>query len=99
MPLEEADLKDETELENLLKKDPEQIEKGLKTIANQVPTPKGRIDLLCTDAEGVLTVIEIKLASDENQLNQTIKYYNCRFCHYDFDCSKSFICPRCKKTN
>lgn len=76
MPLEEADLKDETELENILKKDPEQIEKGLKVIANQVNTPKGRIDLLCTDAESTLTIVETKLTSDENHLNQTIKYYD-----------------------
>ena len=76
MPLEEADLKDETELENILKKDPEQIEKGLRVVANQVATPKGRIDLLCIDAERVISIIEIKLASDENQLTQAIKYYD-----------------------
>jgi hypothetical protein len=76
MPLEEADLKDEQELEYLLKKDPEQIEKGLIVIANQVITPKGRIDLLCVDKEKVLTVVEIKLDQDDDHLMQTISYYD-----------------------
>lgn len=76
MPLEEADLKDEQELEYLLKKDPEQIEKGLKVIANQVTTPKGRIDLLCVDEEGVLTVVELKLDQDDDHLKQAINYYD-----------------------
>lgn len=76
MSFEEADLKDETEMENILKNDPEQIEKGLKVIANQVGTPKGRIDLLCTDAEGVLTIIELKISSDEDQFKQAIRYFD-----------------------
>lgn len=76
MPLEEADLDDEQELEYLLKKDPEQIEKGLRVIANQVITPKGRIDLLCVDKEGVLTVVELKLDQDEDHLKQAINYYD-----------------------
>lgn len=76
MVLEEADLKDETEMEILLKNDPEQIERGLKVIANQVNTPKGRIDLLCIDADGVLTIIELKVTSDENQFKQGIRYFD-----------------------
>jgi hypothetical protein len=43
MELAEADVNDELELEILLKKRPNQIEKGLKVIENQVITPKGRI--------------------------------------------------------
>jgi len=76
MPLEEADLKDEQELEYLLKKDPEQIEEGLKVIDNQVITPKGRIDLLCVDQEKVLTVVELKLDQDDDHLRQAINYYD-----------------------
>lgn len=76
MPLEEVDLKDEKELEYLLKKDPEQIEKELKVIANQVITPKGKIDLLCVDEEGVLAVVELKLDQDDDHLKQAINYYD-----------------------
>lgn len=76
MPLEEADLEDEQELEFLLKKDPEQIEKGLGVIASQVITPKGRIDLLCVDKERVLTVVELKLDQDDDHLKQAINYYD-----------------------
>ena len=39
-------------------------------------------------------------SGEHNVIDFSIKkYYNCRFCHYDFDCTKSFVCPRCKKTN
>jgi RecB family endonuclease NucS len=70
MHIEEVDLKDERELEDVLKKNPEQIEKGLKLIANQVITPKGRIDLLCVDKEGVLTIVELfsSLVADNRTL-------------------------------
>lgn len=40
MELHEVGVKDETELEILLKKKPDQIEPGLKIIDNQVITPK-----------------------------------------------------------
>ena len=76
MRVEEVDLKNEQELEYLLKKDPEQIEKGLKVIANQVITPKGRIDLLCVDEEGVLTIVELKLDQDDDHLKQAINYFD-----------------------
>jgi len=76
MRVEEANLKSEQELEYLLKKNPEQIEKGLKVVANQVITPKGRIDLLCVDEEGVLTVVELKLDQDDDHLKQAINYFD-----------------------
>jgi len=76
MKLEERDLKDETELECLLKKNPDQIEKGLKIIDNQVTTPKGRIDLLGVDADGALTVVELKVKRDDDHLKQAINYFD-----------------------
>ena len=79
MHVEEADLKDEQKLEYLLKKDPEQIEKGLKVITNQVMTPRGRMDLLCVDKEGVLTIVELKLDQDDDHLKQEINYYDWGF--------------------
>jgi RecB family endonuclease NucS len=77
-------LKNEQQLEYLLKKDPEQIEKGLKIIANQVVTPKGKIDLLCVDEERVLTVVELKLDQDDDQLKQAINYYDWVFENMDW---------------
>ena len=76
MRIEEVELKNEQELEYLLRKNPEQIEKGLKVIANQVITPKGRIDLLCVDEEGVLTIVELKLDQDDDHLKQAINYFD-----------------------
>lgn len=84
MRLEEADLENEQELEYLLKKDPEQIEKGLRVIANQVITPKGRIDLLCVDKEGVLTLVELKLDQDDDHLKQAINYFDWVFENMDW---------------
>lgn len=76
MGLTEADVEDEVELESLLKKNPNQIEKGLKVIANQVITPKGRIDLLCVDTDGVLTIVELKVKRDDDHLKQAINYFD-----------------------
>lgn len=84
MRLEEADLENEQELEYLLKKDPEQIEKGLKVIASQVITPKGRVDLLCVDEESVLTMVELKLDQDDDHLKQGINYYDWVFENMDW---------------
>lgn len=84
MNIEEVDLKDEKELEDLIKKNPEQIEKGLKVIANQVITPKGRIDLLCVDKEGVLTIVELKVDQDDDHLKQAINYYDWVFENMDW---------------
>jgi Holliday junction resolvase-like predicted endonuclease len=84
MHIEEVDLKDERELEDVLKKNPEQIEKGLKLIANQVITPKGRIDLLCVDKEGVLTIVELKVEQDDDHLKQAINYYDWVFENMDW---------------
>ena len=70
MVLEEAEITDEKELEYLLKSNVEQIEKGLKVVGSQIRTPKGRLDILCRDFDDVLTVIELKTTTDEEQLQQ-----------------------------
>lgn len=76
MGFQEADVKDETELEILLKRHPDQIEKGLKIIDNQVITPKGRFDLLGVDTDGVLAIVELKVKRDDNHLKQAINYFD-----------------------
>jgi RecB family endonuclease NucS len=52
-----------------------EIEKGLTLVGRQVPTPVGRIDLLCKDATGANVVIEIKKAQGTDQvLGQILRY-------------------------
>jgi len=86
LKLEQISLNSETKLEDLLKKDPEQIEKGLKCIATQVKTPptERRIDMLCVDSQGVLSIVEIKLESDEHQMEQAIIYYDWALSNLDW---------------
>lgn len=45
---------------------------------NQIKTPPTdhRIDMLCVDSQGVLTIIELKVNSDEHQMEQTVMYYD-----------------------
>lgn len=86
MAMEEANIKDETELEAICKKDPEQIEKDLKVIDNQIPIPPTnmRLDLLCVDSKGVLTIVELKVNSDEHQMEQIIMYYDWALSNLDW---------------
>lgn len=67
---------DETELENLLFADPEAIEDRVTILGRQVPTDSGPLDLLAMDADNILTVIELKSAADESQLDQGLRYYD-----------------------
>lgn len=71
-----SDVDDEVELEALLKKNPDGIEEGLRVINNQVSTPKGRIDLLCVDSDNVLTIVELKVKIDDDQLKQATNYFD-----------------------
>lgn len=86
MVLPEAEIKDERELEILLKNDPEQIEKGLSVIGNQIKTPpsENRIDLLCVDSQNLLTIVEIKLDSDDHQMEQAIIYFDWALANLDW---------------
>ena len=77
MALKEAKLKDEAELESLLVRDPNQIEKGFKIITHQRKTRgQNKLDILGIDSQGVLTVAELKVAVDVNQLRQALNYYD-----------------------
>ncbi len=76
MALQQAELKNETELEFLLKQDLEQIENGLKAITNQLKTSTGRIDILAIDSDKNLVIIELKQFSDENQMSQAVAYFD-----------------------
>ena len=52
-----------------------EIEPGLTLVHRQLPTPAGRIDLLCKDAKGAYVVVEIKKAQGTDQvLGQILRY-------------------------
>jgi len=82
--LKEIKLRDEAELESILKKQPSLIEKGLKIIVSQLITSSGRIDMLAVDSDGVLTLVELKVKEDSYQLIQTLNYYDWILNNIDF---------------
>ena len=77
MPLKEARIRDESELESILIKNPEQIEEDFKIITHQRKAyGQDRIDILGVDSQGILTIIELKVIQDINQLRQALTYYD-----------------------
>ena len=77
MVLKEVKIKDEAELESLLVKEPNQIEEGFKIITHQRKAHgQKKMDILGVDSEGVLTIIELKVIIDVNQLRQALNYYD-----------------------
>lgn len=77
MVLKEAKISDEAELESLLVKDPNQIEENFKIITYRRQTSRlKRLAFLGVNSEGILTLIELKVTSDENQLKQALEYYD-----------------------
>ena len=67
---------DERELEDLLVKNPEAIEEGMNILGRQIQTDSGPLDILASDADKVLTVIELKNEIDDKQLDQGLRYYD-----------------------
>jgi len=67
---------DEKELESLLLKNPDVIEEDLRILGRQVQTDTGPLDLLATDCDKTLTVIELKNRIDDSQLDQGLRYYD-----------------------
>ena len=81
----ETIVRDEAELESLIKRDPSRVESGLVFLAEQRKTPgRGRLDLLGVDSEGVLAVVELKIVKDEGQLQQALNYYDWVLDNIDF---------------
>jgi hypothetical protein len=66
----------EKELEQLLVDDPACIEDGMQVLDRQVPTDSGPLDILASDTDKVLSVIELKVVLDEGQLAQGLRYYD-----------------------
>lgn len=78
MVLKDEEIESETELEEILVNDPEQIEEGFRLLRTQRrTTPYGkRLDVLGVDSKGTLTVIELKIKEDEEQLLQAMEYFD-----------------------
>ncbi len=78
MVLKEAKIKDEAELEAILVKNPAQIEEGFEVLTRQKAYHGGssRLDLLGTDSQKILTLVELKVVPDANQLTQALGYYD-----------------------
>ena len=66
----------ERELEHLLVQDPEVIEEGMRILGHQLQTDSGRLDILASDIDNVLCIIELKTTIDEKQLDQGLGYYD-----------------------
>jgi len=75
MALTEVKVNNEAELESILVMDANQIESGFLVLSHQKKTDgTDALDILGIDSEGVLTVIELKVKKDRNQLKQSLKY-------------------------
>lgn len=66
----------EAELEEMLANEPTYIEEGMQILARQFPTDSGPLDMLASDIDKVLCVIELKNSSDETHLDQGLRYYD-----------------------
>jgi hypothetical protein len=72
----QLEINEERDLENLVVKDPESIEKGLKYLAHQRQANGKFIDVLAVDADGILVIIELKIGQDDEMLLQALEYYD-----------------------
>lgn len=67
---------EEKRLEEILYKNPEYLEEGLKPVGRQFPTDSGPLDLLYVDENNVLVVVELKNEENDYQLLQALRYYD-----------------------
>ncbi len=65
----------EEDMSQMIYEDPSVVEKGLKPVSKEEQTLYGFIDVLCTDKDGILTVIECKrYSADFNAVMQLRRY-------------------------
>ena len=70
-------LRDEKELTQCIKNNPESVESGLKIIDTFFKLSNGReIDILAVDKDNNLVVMELKKDQDDTQLTQALDYYD-----------------------
>ena len=74
MPVEHLTIEDPKELMEIISKELEGIEKGLKMIGNEIPVDeKTKIGMLCHDKDGQLVIVEPTLEESENLVIQALK--------------------------
>lgn len=66
----------EKQLEEMVRKAPDQIEDGLKYVDHQKRTERGPLDVLFADSGNALVVAELKVTEDDAMLVQGIDYYD-----------------------
>lgn len=72
-----CELKNEIELTQCVKHSPESVEEGLKIIDTLFKLSNGKqIDVLAVDKDNTLVIMELKMGIEDNQLIQTIGYYD-----------------------
>lgn len=77
MSIEEISVKNEIELEEIVVKDTESIEKGLTLIGNQIPiNAHTKLDVLCHDENGQLVVFKLSTSEDDIMLFEGLKALN-----------------------
>lgn len=74
MSIEKISVENRQELEQMLTKDTDQIEKGLTVICDNVPiNNKTTLDILCHDENGQLVILQISVHEDDFMLLQGIQ--------------------------
>jgi hypothetical protein len=73
----------ETQLEDLVRQAPEQIEAGLRFVDHQRYVEQKRLDALLVDSGNALVVAELKVTEDDNMLMQGLDYYDYVVQHLD----------------
>lgn len=66
----------EQQLEDLVRRHTEDIEKGLIYVDRQRPTGGGRLDVLMVDSGKSLVLAELKVVEDDGMLLQAVDYYD-----------------------
>lgn len=74
MSIEKISVEGKQELERMITKEMNQIEKGLTVICSHVPiNDKTTLDILCHDDDGQLVVLQLNVNEDDNMLLQGIQ--------------------------
>jgi hypothetical protein len=67
----------ERDLQETLAERPDALEQGLRLERREWPTPVGRVDLMCRDADGGWVAVEIKRIGTIDAVEQLARYLEC----------------------
>jgi len=77
MSIEEISVKNERELEGIVVKEIESIERGLTIIGNQIPiNSHTKLDVLCHDENGQLVIFKLSTSEDDMMLFEGLRALN-----------------------